>query len=140
MSFQKLDKKELLRTAEDDFAVEVDRSWPKTKIIDALNTSGVSFVMYLEQNPDQAVLLSEVPVNVQSAPVVVVAAPPVVVEEEQKILIKMLRENPLYQIGKYRWTKTHPYVLVGVKDAEHVLINEEGFRQATPGELQEYYA
>lgn len=139
MSFEKLSKAELVRTAEEDFAVDVDKSWPKAKVIEELRNSGVDFSMYLEQNPDKAAEFSEVPANVSNEPVIKPAGP-VQVEDEQKILIKMTRENPLYEIGRYRWTQKHPYVLVSLKDAEHILINEDGFRQATPGELQEYYS
>ena len=139
MSFEKLSKSELVRTAEEDFAVDVDRSWPKAKIIEELKNSGVDFAMYLEQNPDKAEEFSEVPANVSNEPVVK-TAPPVKEENEEKILIKMLRENPLYEIGRYRWTQKHPYALVSIKDAERILIKEDGFRQATPGELQEYYS
>jgi|SRR6478735_4110316 len=139
MSFEKLSKAELLRTADEDFAVEVDKSWPKAKIIEALGESGVDFAQYLEQNPDVAAEYSEVPANVVQTPVATNVAPPVL-EEEPKILIKMVRDNPLYEIGRYRWTTKHPYVLVSVKDAENILIKEDGFRQATPGELQEYYS
>lgn len=140
MSFTKLSKTELLRTAEEDFAVEVDKSWPKAKIIEELDASGVNFAMYLEQNPDKAAEFSEVPDNVIKEPVNKNAAPPVEDKDERKILIKMVRANPLYEIGRYRWTTKHPYVLVNEKDADHILIKEEGFRQATPGELQEYYS
>lgn len=139
MSFKKLDKAELLRTAEDDFAVEVDKSWPKGKIIEALEESGVDFGQYLMQNPDKKDLYVDVPENVIQESVTPVAAP-VDVDNEPKLLIKMLRANPLYQIGKYRWTQKHPYQLVSEKDADRILITEDGFRQATPSELAEYYS
>lgn len=138
MSFEKLEKKELLRTAAEDFAVDVDKAWPKAKIIEALEGSGVDFAMYLDQNPDRKEKYSEVPSNVSTEPVIK-PGPPVEEDNERKIVIKMLRENPLYEIGKYRWTQQHPYVLVSEADAERILINEEGFRQATPGEVQKYY-
>lgn len=139
MSFNKVDKAELVRTADEDFAVDVDKSWPKAKVIEALEESGVTFAMYLQNNPDKAAKYSEVPENVVQTPAVKTAEP-VVEEEERKLLVKMLRVNPLYQIGKYRWTQKHPYALVSEKDAEKILTQEEGFRQATPGELQEYYS
>ena len=138
MSFEKLTKKELLRTAEEDFAVDVDKSWKKAQVIEALDESGVDFAMYLEANPEKAEEYSEVPANIVQEPLVAPQQP--TDEDEPKILIKMLRSNPLFEIRGYRWTQKHPYVAVSVKDAEHILIKEEGFRQATPGELQEYYA
>ena len=139
MSFKKLTKAELLRTAEEDFAVEVDSALPKGKIIEALEDSGVDFEMYLEQNPDKRKDFNEVPDNVVQEPVVK-SAPPVEDKDVKKVLIKMERANALYEIGKYRFTKTHPYVLVDERDAERIILGEEGFRQATPRELQEFYA
>lgn len=139
MSFEQLSKKELLRTAEEDFAVEVDRSWPKAQIIKQLEEYAITWPMYLEANPEAALTFGqEIPANIVTEPVIAVAPP--VLEEEPKVLIKMTRANPLYEIGRYRWTQKHPYVLVAEKDAERILIHEEGFRQATPGELQEYYS
>lgn len=139
MSFKKVPRAELLRTAQDDFAVEVDKSWPKGKIIEALDESGVDFEMYLDHNPDAREKYTDVPKEVVQSPVVK-TAPPVEDENQRKVLIKMERENGLYEIGKYRFTKTHPYVLVNEDDAERIILHEEGFRQATPRELQEFYS
>lgn len=139
MSFEKLGKTELLRAADEDFAVEVDKSWPVKKIIEALNASGVDFGMYLAAHPERKAEFVDIPENIVQGNVTPVAAP-VEADNERKILVKMLRANPLYQIGKYRWTNKHPYQLVSEKDADRILIREEGFRQATPSELNDYYS
>ena len=135
MSFETLSKKELLRTAEEDFAVDVDASWNKAKIIEELKAAGVDYGQYLVQNPDKNE--SNIPDNIVQSPVVPAAKTE---DNVPKLLIKMVRANPLYQIGKYRWTQKHPYVAVEEKEAERILMTEDGFRQATPSELQEYYA
>lgn len=138
MSFKKLDKKELLRTAEEDFAVEVDNSWTKVRIIETLESAGITFGLYLEANPEKASEYTDIPDNISTEQIV---KPAEVGEgDEKKILIKMIRDNLLYEIGKYRWTQKHPYVAVSIDDANRILIKEEGFRQATPAELSEYYA
>jgi hypothetical protein len=70
--------------------------------------------------------------GVVTAPAVPVAAP------GQDYLIKMDRENPLYEIRGYRFTKEHPYQLVRPEHAETIL-REPGFRVAYPSEAQEFY-
>ena len=69
----------------------------------------------------------------------VIVAKPLDTNTTQKYLIKMVRDNPLYETRGYRFTKEHPYNLVSAEDAEYMLTKEDGFRQATPSELQEFY-
>lgn len=57
-----------------------------------------------------------------------------------QIVVKMDRENPSYQDNGYRWDKTHPYALMDVDDFEDLVQREQGFRQATPKEVAEYYS
>ena len=71
-------------------------------------------------------------------PVVQVAAPQAF-SNTDKYLIKMVRENPLYETRGYRFTTEHPYALVSAADAQSILSTEEGFRQAYPSELEEFY-
>lgn len=148
MSFDKLTHQELLRTAEEDFAFGLSEEERKTKklTLAAFAEAQLKFSDYLRANPDQAAkyapeqepvqekITGENPVvNTEAA---VVVAQPVVASAPW--LIKMTRDNPLYEVGKYRFTDTHPYVLVAAEDVDTVMANE-GFRQATPNELSEYY-
>lgn len=56
-----------------------------------------------------------------------------------KYLVKMTRENPRYDTRGYTFTQQHPYNLVNGEDLEYILTKEDGFRQAFPSELAEYY-
>lgn len=72
--------------------------------------------------------------------------PTIVTKEEfaplspnEQWLIRMTRANPLFEIAGHRFTQDHPYALMTAADAE-VVLQEEGFRQARPSEVQEYYS
>lgn len=54
-------------------------------------------------------------------------------------LVKMVRENPLFEIEGHRFTQEHPYALMDAAKADKVL-REEGFRQALPSEVEEFYS
>lgn len=56
-----------------------------------------------------------------------------------QFLLKMVRENPLFEVRGYRFTEEHPYALVKANDAMYILEHEDGFRQAYPQELAEFY-
>ena len=56
------------------------------------------------------------------------------------ILIRMERENGTYETHGLRFTKDHPYALADEDTAQSVFEREEGFRPATPKELQEFYS
>ena len=70
----------------------------------------------------------------------IIVAQPLVQQPGQQYLIKMTRANPLFEVRGHRFTKEHPYALLNSKDADYVLTKEEGFRQATPSELEEFYS
>jgi len=156
LSFQKLDKEELIRTAENDFAVALSEDEKKSKklVLAAMAESGVTFEKYLECNPEQREKFApveeapETPQNVVTSADVTEGTDEVEIvtkEErpklaaEQKWLVKMDRKNPLFEIAGHRFTSEHPYVLMSAEDAE-VVLREEGFRQAYPSEIQDYYS
>lgn len=76
-------------------------------------------------------------INVQQQPRIVVQEP-IAVNTPDQYLIKMVRDNPLFEIRGHKFTTQHPYALVGAADADYIL-KEDGFRQATPAELREFY-
>jgi hypothetical protein len=51
----------------------------------------------------------------------------------------MTRANFRYDIMGYTFTKEHPFVAMHKEDAQEIFDKEEGFRLATPKEVQEYY-
>lgn len=66
---------------------------------------------------------------------------------QSEYLIKMTRDNPYFEVANlvnrkkvYKFTNEHPYAVMDAKTAQFVLSNEEGFRQAFPDELAEFYA
>lgn len=152
MSFNKLSLEELVRTADEDFAFELtdDEKGSKKLALAAFTEAGLKFGDYLKANPDQAEKFAPQPAAVETpveegvvvttveTEVVPVTAAVPDFQTEKPYLIKMLRDNPLYEVGRYRFTTDHPYVLVDAADAQRVL-NNEGFRQAFPDELAEYY-
>jgi hypothetical protein len=51
----------------------------------------------------------------------------------------MTRANFRYDIMGFTFTKEHPFVAMNKEDAQEIFDKEEGFRLATPKEVQEYY-
>lgn len=70
----------------------------------------------------------------------VLAAEPVKLAPADKYLIKMTRKNPYFEFAKYKFTTEKPYAIMTAADAQRILETEEGFRQAFPAELQEFYS
>ena len=62
------------------------------------------------------------------------------VQPENTVLVRMNRENFRYDINGYTFTKEHPFVAMPEDDAQKIFDKEEGFRLATPKEVQEYYS
>lgn len=148
--FGDLDRDELYRTAVADFAVDVDKEANADVIRAALLESGVEWAQYVEMHPEVAPEppVKETKAAKKAAAAKVVAPKPakeeVVVQQplpaSQPWLIKMVRENLLYETRGHRFTQEHPYALVDAEDAQFILDKEDGFRQAYPEELQEYYS
>jgi hypothetical protein len=51
----------------------------------------------------------------------------------------MTRANMRYDIHGYTFTKDHPFVAMSEEDAQKIFDSEEGFRLATPKEVQDFY-
>lgn len=143
---------ELRAIADEEFAVEVGEKASKAEVLAALVESGVTFDMYLSLHPEltpeeevveapsgvvTAAQMQEQPVEEEEVRIVVKEEVPLQSREEW--LIKMTRENPLYEVRGHRFTQENPFALVNPEDAEYLLTKEDGFRQASPSELQQYY-
>jgi len=154
--FSDLGIKELRRSAVADFAVDIKPTDNKETVLAALTESGVTWTDYVKQHPEVAPEPEPAP-NPGVVTAASINAPEAVVQEPAQpagrvrvqenpvtnandtFLVKMTRENPLYETRGYRFTQAHPYALVSAKDAQYILSKEEGFRQAFPDELDEYY-
>lgn len=159
--FKDLGVKELRRTAVEDFAVPVESNDNADTVIAALTEAGVDWDQYVEMHPEVKpepaaveqtvvqtverqpepnrgnVITSESMKPVTAEPVV---QEPVVASGNQPWLIKMTRENVRYDTRGYTFTQDHPYALVQPEDVEYLLEKEDGFRQAYPSELSDFYA
>jgi len=159
-SFEDLETKELYRSAVEDFAAAVDEAdkGKKKVLLAALVEAGVEWSDYVAQHPEvvpekpvyqptpnQTVEtveplegFPEEEVAVVQAPVQVQVQQPIA-QNDQPYLIRMTRDNLVFETRGYRFTKDHPYALVSAKDAQFILSKEDGFRQAFPAELDEFY-
>lgn len=154
-NFKDLGVDELFRSAIEDFALPVEEEdrGKRDVLLAAFMEGGVSFEDYLEQHPEfrepvtsgppvvelvEEEFIEGVTVVPEEQVVVRVAEPPKPTVKE-KYLIKMVRENARFDVPGHSFTQNHPYALVDETTANYLLTKEEGFRQATPAELTEFY-
>ena len=128
MSFETLKVSELKQIA-DDFGVEIDGLKNKTDIIAALSEEGVTWAVYqkAQQNMEEAEDMSA----------------PVKIKKELKgdaVLVKMDRKNYSYETHGHVFTKEHPFIAMDEETAQEIFDKEEGFRLATPKEVQDFYS
>lgn len=148
--FKDLGVEELRRSAVEDFAVDVSPDDNGDVVLAALSEAGVKWSDYVDQHPEVAPkkergnVIKAAPVSKKALTVeeeegdIIVATRPVS-KPSDKFLIKMTRENPLFETRGHRFTQEHPYALVSPEDAQYILSQEDGFRQAFPNELEEFY-
>jgi hypothetical protein len=132
MSFETLKIAELRKIAE-DFAVETEGLKNKTDIIAALAEEGVTFSVY-EKTTKSIKEESEV-----EAQEVLPKFDPKKATAPDQLLVRMTRPNFRYDILGYTFTKDHPFVAMKEEDAQKIFDKEEGFRLATPKEVQDFY-
>lgn len=60
-------------------------------------------------------------------------------DESEKVLVKMERKNPRFDIRGYTFTKDHPFRSVDEATAEYLVTKAEGFRLAMPKEVADFY-
>lgn len=132
MSFDTLKVAELRKIAE-DFAVEVKDLKNKNDIIASLAEEGVTWAVYsktIKKMEDEAEDISEE---------VLPKFDPKKDQPQDTVLVKMTRANFRYDIMGHTFTKDHPFVAMKDKEAQSIFDKEEGFRLATPKEVQEFY-
>ena len=131
MSFETLKVSELKKIAE-DFGVEIEGLKNKTDIIAALSEEGVTWAVYsktvenLKEEEEMATEIIAKPDNKKTNP-------------EDTVLVKMERDNYRYDIQGFTFTKEHPYIAMDKETAQEIFDKEEGFRLATPKEVQDFY-
>jgi len=133
MSFNDL-KLTDLKTVADSFGVELTPKITKNNLIALLEEEGISYQMY------------EKFVSVEKEDVEVEVGQParLSLDKENSILVKMDRENYSYQVGTpqgaINFSKEHPFVALPESIAQNVFDLHDGFRPATPREVQEFYS
>jgi hypothetical protein len=130
MSFDKLKVNELKAIAE-EFAVETEGLKNKQDIIAALAEEGVTYTVYAKTLKD----VEEASEEIEVLPVF----DPKADRAEYTELVRMTRANFRYDILGYTFTQAHPFVAMSKNQAQEIFDKEEGFRLATPTEVQEYY-
>lgn len=129
MSFDTLKVAEL-KVIATDFAVDTESLKNKKDIIAALAEEGVTWSVYqstveaIEKDTEEIEILPKFDPKAQA---------------EDTILVRMTRENMRYDIHGHTFTKDHPFVAMSEEDAQKIFDTEEGFRLATPKEVQDFY-
>jgi hypothetical protein len=129
MSFDTLKVAEL-KVIATDFAVDTEGLKNKKDIIAALAEEGVTWSVYqstveaIERDTEEIEVLPKFDPKAQP---------------EDTLLVRMTRDNHRYDIHGYTFTKEHPFVAMSEDDAQKIFDTEEGFRLATPKEVQDFY-
>ncbi len=131
MSFDTLKVKDLKQIAE-DFAVDTDGLKNKADIIAAMAEEGVTWSVY--QNT-----IKNIEDSKEDAPEVLPKFDPNQELDKDMVLVRMTRANVRYDAAGHTFTKEHPFVAMNPETAQKIFDKEEGFRLATPREVQEYY-
>ena len=134
MSFETLKVAELRKIAE-DFAVDTDGIKSKADIVAALAEEGVTWSVYQKTVKDIEEAADEFADTEEILPRFNPDAQP-----ENTVLVRMTRENYRYDVIGFTFTKEHPFIAMTEENAQEIFDKEEGFRLATPKEVQEYYA
>lgn len=130
MSFETLKVAELKKIAE-DFAVDTDDLKNKKDVIAALAEEGVTWAVYEKTIKDLE--------DVEDEEDVLVKAESKKIDPDDTVLVRMTRANFRYDIKGHTFTKDHPFVAMTKDDAQSIFDREDGFRLATPKEVQEFY-
>jgi hypothetical protein len=132
MSFETLKLNELREVA-DSFGVDLAGAKTKKQVISSIEEEGVSFDLYQKfynAEKDDSYIEAEIVSN----PVGPRA------NADDVVLVKMERSNPTYQTAGFTFTREHPFVPMTSFQAQLIFDLEQGFRLATPREIQEYYS
>lgn len=131
MSFETLKVSELKKIAE-DFAVATDGLKNKSDIVAALAEEGVTWAVYQQT-------IKKIDEDKEEAPEVLPKFDPKADQPEDTVLVRMTRANFRYDIAGHTFTREHPFVAMKKEQAQWIFDKEEGFRLATPAEVQEFY-
>jgi hypothetical protein len=129
MSFDTLKVSELKKIAE-DFGVDIEDKKNKNDIIAAFAEEGITWSIYAKTLND---LEEDMSVETETQPKIKASNP------DDTVLVRMTRANFRYDIMGQSFTKEHPFVAMDKDTAQAIFDKEEGFRLATPKEVQDFY-
>ena len=129
MSFDTLKVAELKKIAT-DFAVDTEGLKNKKDVIAALAEEGVTWSVYQQT-------VEQIEANTEEIEILPKFDPKTV--DANSVLVRMTRDNFRYDILGYTFTKSHPFVAMSEEKAQKIFDSEEGFRLATPKEVQDFY-
>ena len=133
MSFNNMKLEELRKVAE-AFGVDQESTKKNKKKIALLAEEGVSYDMYNKFGEAE-----KAEVDIEPKKVFGSAKSDVSLQGGQ-VLVKMERMNPRYDVNEFTFTKDNPFIVMSEKDAQEIFDTQEGFRLATPKEVQEFYS
>lgn len=58
---------------------------------------------------------------------------------DDRTLLKMTRNNPVYEVRGYRFTRQMPFVFVKTEDVDFLIEVEGGFTVAKPSEVESFF-
>ena len=130
MSFETLKLSEIKKIAE-DFGVDTQALKSKNDIIASLAEEGVTWSIYQKTIKDIEDAAEEIEVlprlNAKKN------------QDKDSVLVRMERANHRYDTMGFTFTSTHPFVAMSEDQAQEIFNREEGFRLATPKEVQDFY-
>ena len=130
MSFETLKLSEIKKIAE-DFGVDIQALKSKNDIIASLAEEGVTWSIYQKTIKDIEDAAEEIEVlprlNTKKN------------QDKDSVLVRMERANHRYDTMGFTFTSTHPFVAMSEDQAQEIFNREEGFRLATPKEVQDFY-
>jgi hypothetical protein len=130
MSFETLKLSEIKKIAE-DFGVDIENLKSKTDIIASLSEEGVTWAVYSKTLKDVEDAKEEIEVLPKFDPKKA--------QDKDSVLVRMERANFRYDALGYTFTQQHPFVAMTEDEAQEIFDKEEGFRLATPKEVQDFY-
>lgn len=130
MSFDTLKVAELKKIAT-DFAVDTEGLKNKKDVIAALAEEGVTWSVYQQT-------VEQIEANTEEIEILPKFDPKASIESDS-VLVRMTRDNFRYDILGHTFTKAHPFVAMSEENAQKIFDSEEGFRLATPKEVQDFY-
>jgi hypothetical protein len=129
VSFTSMKIDELRKIAE-TFGVDQEEAKNKQDLIALIGEEGITYEMYEKFTQAESIKkeVKDQPKHMKLD------------NNKDLILVKMDRENPRYDVMGYTFTSENPFIAMPEEKAQKIFDSQEGFRMATPKEVQEFYS